>query len=303
MEVDFPSISSDKLSTIDLAIVGLGLMGGSFGLALRGCFKSIIGYDIDPYAVQRARVIGAIDTGGTDPHEVLPNADVIVYALPVEAIVDSIHQLPDYHSGNPVIFDLGSTKNQIINAMDALPERFDPIGGHPMCGKETSGIDNADSDLYYGAPFALIPLQRTSSHARELSATIVRTIGAKVLWLDASTHDAWVAKTSHLPYLLSSVLASMVSMNAIQLSGSGLKSMTRLAGSNKTMMMDVIRSNRENLSKEINKFRMILELVHTALENDRFEEIENIINYGRVTYHALHQKSLKEKSDEVDLAD
>ncbi|MDV7397364.1 prephenate dehydrogenase/arogenate dehydrogenase family protein, partial [Arthrospira platensis SPKY1] len=115
--------------------------------------------------------------------------------------------------------DLCSTKTEILAAMDRLPANFDPIGGHPMCGKETSGLENADPAIYREAPFAIVPLERTSPAALALTGELIQTIGARPLLLDPATHDAWTAATSHFPYLLTAALVLSTPPDAAPLIG------------------------------------------------------------------------------------
>ena len=153
---DYPDLSSSHI-----AIFGLGLMGGSLALALRDHCASVVGIDRDPAAVALARQKKAVDTASLEPTAFLSRCDLVILAVPVLAIIETLEKLPAWHKGNPVVMDLGSTKVQVVNAMEQLPARFDPIGGHPMCGKEKLSLENADPLLYYNAPFALTPLPRT----------------------------------------------------------------------------------------------------------------------------------------------
>ena len=146
------------LADCRVAVVGLGLMGGSLALALRGKCASLSGYDVDSdtlqQAIERGIIDRPIDWSGGSP-------DLLILAAPVNAILDWIAQLPATYSGKLHLLDLGSTKTQIVTAMQQLPDRISPIGGHPMCGKEASGLGAATSDLYRQRLFVLTPLKRT----------------------------------------------------------------------------------------------------------------------------------------------
>src|SRR5512142_2192162 len=133
------------LSETRVAILGLGLMGGSLALALRGRCAELIGIDPDPAVLDLASRWRLVDRLDAQPARLLPEADVVVLAAPVRAILRLLADLPAAHPGAPVVLDLGSTKGDVLRAMDGLPGRFDPIGGHPMCGKERSSLREAEA--------------------------------------------------------------------------------------------------------------------------------------------------------------
>jgi prephenate dehydrogenase len=143
--------------------------------------------------------------------------------------------------------DLASTKAEIARACERLPARFDPLPAHPMCGKETGGLENAETGLFVGAVFAFTPLPRTSSMARRFGAEIAAAVGATPLWLEPEAHDAHVARTSHVPYLLAAALAAATPAAAARLIGPGFRSTARLAGSDPEMMAGVLLSNRSEV--------------------------------------------------------
>jgi len=251
-----------------VAIIGLGLMGGSMALALRGRCKQLLGIDRNKETIKRALMHGVVDKAHHDVKNFLPEADIIILALPVRSIVEMIRCLPQIHPGPAVVMDLGSTKVEILHAMSELPGIFDPIGGHPMCGKETSGLENAEPGLYSGAPFALTPLERTSSRARSAAETLVQTVGAKPIWLEPETHDTWVASISHLPYLLAVALVGTALPEAAPLAGPGFRDVSRLAGSGPQMMVDILATNRDPVLKMVNQFQ------------EKLKELKNVIRGG-----------------------
>ena len=259
---------SDFLGDIRVAILGLGLMGGSLALALRGHCRLLMGSDPDAITLGAAQQLNLFDHLSPDPAEILPQADLVILAAPVRAILGLIRQLPELHPGKAVVLDLGSTKNEICQALAALPPRFDALGGHPMCGRETSGLANAEAGLYQRAVFALAALPRTSSRARNLAEELVHAIGAHPLWLEPATHDRWVAVTSHLPYLLAICLANSLPEEAAPLVGPGGLSTTRLASSASGMMADVLDSNRVNLLQALGVFQQQLDNLEARLRED-----------------------------------
>ncbi len=254
-----------SLTEARIAILGLGLMGGSLAMALQGHCESLSGADPDPETVALARQRKIVDRCSTDPGDILPDSNVIVLAAPVGVIPELIHDLPGLHPGKAIVLDFGSTKAEIVQAMETLPPRFDPLGGHPMCGKEKLSLANADPGIFRGAPFAFTPLERTSPQARAFVEQLALTIGAHPLWLDPLTHDRWTASTSHLPYLLSVALAWATPPESAPLIGPGFRSATRLAATPASMMLDVLITNRANLQQALAQLRRQLDDVEQIL--------------------------------------
>jgi prephenate dehydrogenase len=267
-----------KLSEAKIAILGLGLMGGSLAMALRGKCALILGADPQARAVAQAAERKIVDRAASDAREILPEANVVILAAPVGAILHLLHQLPHLHPGKAVVLDLGSTKAHIMQAMRGLPERFDPIGGHPMCGKEKSSLENAEKTLYRSAAFVLTPLGRTSQQARSLALQIVQAIGAHPLWLEPLEHDRWVAVTSHMPFLLASALVAATPAEAAPLIGPGYLSSTRLAGSSTQMMMDILVTNRGNILAALNRFQEKVRDLSDLLANEDDDRLAQIFS-------------------------
>jgi prephenate dehydrogenase len=248
-----------------VAIIGLGLMGGSLALALRGQVRQLLGSDPDPATAELARSRQVVDVFSPDPGQILPESDLVVLAAPVRAILRLLEELPQRHPGRAVVLDLGSTKRQVLAAMQALPERFEPLGGHPMCGKETGSLAAAEAGLFQERVFAFTPLPRTSERARRLALELAQAIGARALWLDAATHDRWTAASSHLPYWVASALAGSTPAEAAPLIGTGFASTSRVAASPSGMMLDVLLTNPDNLLEAIGRFRARLDHMETCL--------------------------------------
>ena len=241
------------LSECSVTIVGLGLMGGSLAAALkaRGVVRTVCGVSRRRETIQRAVQLGYVDRGTTELREGVRGAQIVILAVPVRTIVGMITQLGEMLPQGCMLMDLGSTKTAVCHAMDNLPSHIQPIGGHPMCGKEKSGLDAAETSLYEGAPFVLTPLTRTNEDTIELASTLVKAIGAHPLLLEAERHDRLVAAISHLPYLLAITLVSVAESIGMKddrvwdLAASGFQDTSRLAASDVQMMMDIVLTNRD----------------------------------------------------------
>jgi prephenate dehydrogenase len=235
-----------------VAIVGLGLMGGSLGLALNrdGLCREVVGVARRAETVREALAAGAAQRATTDLAEGVAGADVIVLATPVRTILRQIRQLAALPLGPCLVLDLGSTKGEIVSAMEALPVQVQPVGAHPMCGKETTGLAVAEPALYRGAPWVLVPLPRTLPHALALARELAEAAGARPLVLDADRHDRLVAAISHLPYTLAVALVLATAeigaedSTVWELAASGFRDTSRLAASEVSMMLDILLTNR-----------------------------------------------------------
>lgn len=261
-----------------IAIIGLGLMGGSLALALRDHGQQLLGCDKDPAALELAQEQNLFIKLSRDPAEILPEAEVVILATPVHAILELIKQLPGLHPGSPIVLDLGSTKTDVLRAMEKLPSRFDPLGGHPMCGKEMPGFENAEADIFQGAAFAFTPLERTSTAARFFAEQLASAVGARALWLDPGTHDQWSAATSHLPYLVASALVGSTPSQVKPLVGSGFRSTTRIAGTPASIMLDVLETNRENVLAQLEKLLQVLKEYQELLSSGDYAPLKSILN-------------------------
>jgi prephenate dehydrogenase len=237
-----------------VVVLGLGLMGGSLALALRGKCAQITGVDIDPETLRRARMDGAVDTALPSLDALDSGVDIVVLAVPVETSLALIPVLPEAISGDALIMDLGSTKAAVMTKFARLPGRLAVLGGHPMCGKAQGGYVHAEAGLFEGAPFALVRGEDTPPGACALGEALVRGVGARPLWLSAEDHDRWTAGTSHLPFLVSCALSGATPEAFAPLIGPGFCSTTRLADTPLSMMGDILRTNRENILERMDAF-------------------------------------------------
>ena len=273
-----------NLAESKIAIIGLGLMGGSLALGLRGKCAALFGCDPHRATLELALSQNIVDRADSDPANLLPQVDLVILSAPIPAILTLLEQLPTYTSNPCIVIDLGSTKKLIVESMSRLPERFDPIGGHPICGKEKLSLTNAERTLYYAAPFLLTPLERTSPRALSAAHQIIEAIGAKATTLAATDHDRILASTSHLPFLLSSALALATPEDVASFIGPGFKSTSRLAGTSSSMMLGVLQSNRENVLNTISELQQQLAEIKIALASEDFSKLETILNKAQNKY-------------------
>ena len=283
-----------------VAIVGLGLMGGSLARALRerGACREVLAVTRREETVREAMRRGFIHWGTCDLAEGVGQTDLIVLATPVRTILELIPQVGTLAPAGCVLMDVGSTKARIVEAMEALPSHLQAIGGHPMCGKEASGIEAAEADLYQGATFVLTPLQRTSPEALTLAQELVEAVGARPLVMNAERHDRLVAAVSHLPYLLSVGLVDTAEEVAAEddlvwelaasgfrdtsrLAASGFRDTSRLAASDVTMMLDILLTNSQAVGEMLSRFVRQLDTIAHLLKTDDEEGLRSLMEQVR----------------------
>ena len=252
-EPHFHDVRVDRLADAQVTIVGLGLMGGSLAGVLRGQCRRVIGVARRTETVEAASAGGLVDYGTMELEEGVAGADIVVLATPVRVILHQLATIGPLLPGGCLLMDLGSTKADIVAAMDALPPHVQPLGGHPMCGKERSGIEVADPTLYRQRTFILCPLARTSTRALALGQALVQASGAEPLFVEAERQDSLVATVSHLPYLLACALVSTADATTSadplvwEIVAGGYRDTSRVAGSDVTMMLDILLTNREKV--------------------------------------------------------
>ncbi len=273
-----PSTSAVPFSRV--AILGTGLIGGSFGLALRKHFPdiSIVGFD-RAETLQTALARGAVQETARDLASAVRGADLVYVALPIGATIEALPAIAAAAKDGALVTDTGSTKATICRAAKtafAGAARF--LGGHPMAGKETSGIARADAKLFSGARYALIGLESDPDPRTHGLAALVRELGAEPVWTDAETHDWAVGIVSHLPQLLAVALARVVQDETdetglpLSLSGPGLQDMLRLAGSPYRVWRDVAHTNTENIARALDRLGQAVEYLRTRLTSKELEQ-------------------------------
>jgi prephenate dehydrogenase len=272
--------STDAIPFQRVAILGTGLIGGSFGLALRREFPyiSVVGYD-RPEVLAAACAREAIEERAKNIPGAIRGADLVYVALPIAATIDALPAIADAAKSHALITDSGSTKAAIVRAAGrAFKGKARFLGGHPMSGKETSGIENADADLFRGARYALIGSADDLDPRVQGFAALLRALGAEPVWCDADTHDWAVGIVSHLPQLLAVALARVVQDETdetglpITLSGTGLQDMLRLAGSRYALWRDIAHTNTENISRALSRLEQVVEHLRTNLTAKELEQ-------------------------------
>ena len=282
--MDKPDFS---LKDANIAIVGLGLMGGSLALSLKERCRRLSAFDSHLPTLELARRQEIVHLADSDPAKALADADLVILACPVSAILDWLERLPEYIQHPCIVLDIGSSKRTIVAALETMPSNFDPIGGHPICGRERLSLANAERFLYRDAPFVLTPLSCTSEKARSVALQIVEALGAHPVWLDADAHDRTLAATSHLPYLISSALAGATTADAAPLIGPGFRSSARLAGTPSSMMLGVLLSNADNVLASIARFRRSLDAIESALVDEDRDALKAALDNARTQYRNI----------------
>ena len=258
-----------------VAIVGAGLIGASFGLALRkaGFQGELVGVS-SPGAIEEAKAAGAISSSAT-LEEAANAADLIYLSQTVDRIMETLPKLARCARPGALITDAGSVKTTIVKTAAALPG-ISFIGGHPLAGKEVRGAAAADPDLFRGRPYVLTPRQGMQSEYEAIFRTYLHRMGAHTVELTADEHDRATAFTSHLPQLLSTTLASALEQQKNEnfggVFGPGLLDMTRLAMSSPELWKAILANNRENVLQALDTFAGCLAQVRQALMNGSLEE-------------------------------
>ncbi|MEL6524526.1 MAG: prephenate dehydrogenase/arogenate dehydrogenase family protein [Chloroflexota bacterium] len=276
-------MASTGFRTNRLAVIGLGLMGGGIAMAMRNRCDHIIGMDLDAHTREYAVSEGIVDDATDDLYTAVHEADTVVLAAPVRVITEILTlRIGTYLRSNTLLIDIGSTKYDICEAMGRLPVGVGAMGGHPMAGKESSGIQSADPYIYKGRPFVLCKTRRTTPATRDRALLFVEAIGAEPIEMEAERHDRIVAGISHLPYLLSASMVATVAKEAQsdeafwQLAAGGFRDMSRLAASDIKMMGDILSTNTRAVATLLAMFRVQLAQLETMLisgEHDKLLEM------------------------------
>ena len=282
-----------------LAIVGLGLMGGSVGMAAieRGLAERVVGFDLDPSSVGRALERKAITVGAGSLAAAVAEADLVFLATPVRSIAAVFAEAAPHLPAGCVVTDVGSTKGGVVDAVSrSAPDSIHFIGGHPMAGSEKDGIEAATAELYEGCLWILTPTESTSSEAYGGLMRFLTGLGARVLSLHPGRHDEALALTSHLPQLLSSTLMGFAADVANSgeglplLTAGGFRDMTRIAASSPDLWVDIVRENQPALAALVRRFQEALGEAADALENGDWYRLRSMLSEARRARHDLPGK-------------
>jgi prephenate dehydrogenase len=292
-----------------LAIIGLGLMGGSLGLAVleRGLAQQVVGFDLRADSRRRALKKGAISRAADSLGEAVAGAELVVIATPVGSVADCfIEALPFIREG-ALVTDLGSTKAGIVDRITVAAPFVDFIGGHPIAGSEEQGIDAATSDLFQGCLWILTPTEHTSPAAYGRLVRFLGSLQARVIPLDPLRHDDALALTSHLPQLLSSTLMGFAEAESLSgegmplLTAGGFRDMTRISASSEHMWVEILRENRAAVLGVLRKFQAALEGAAQAVEDGDWERVQNWLAEARRARGRLASKAGVEPAEIVEV--
>lgn len=269
-----------------LGVIGCGLMGGSFALALKraGLVKRVIGYSKSPSTTERARKLGVIDVAAESALLAVSGSDIVLIAVPVAASETTFKAIRHLVEPGVLFMDVGSTKRDVVDAARrVLKERIGAfVPAHPIAGKEVSGIANADPSLYVGRQVILTPLPQTAPELLQKATDVWSAIGCQVLKMTPENHDAAFAAVSHLPHLLafayfSSVVKQPAGKDFLSLAGPGFRDFTRIAAGDPQVWRDILLSNREEVLKQSMRFRHALDALEHVIRSGNAEALEDLI--------------------------
>ena len=273
-----------------LTIVGLGLIGGSLGLAVkrRHVAKEVIGLSRHPATLRRARASRAIDWGTTRVGEAVREADLIIVATPVDTIVPLAHRIATSMRPGSVLSDVGSTKAAIVGALErTLPPRIAFVGAHPLAGSEQQGLSAASPTLFDGSTCVLTPTMRTDRRALRRVDRFWSALGADVITMTPQAHDRLVARTSHLPHLLAYALTQAMTIAPLSRAPRSFLDMTRIAKSAPELWDDIFLSNRAELLDALRRFEQERRALRRAIVHGDRRTLRHLLTRAHAKRHAL----------------
>jgi prephenate dehydrogenase len=269
-----------------LGLIGCGLMGGSFALALKkaGLVRRVIGYSKSPSTVEKARRLGVIDVAAESALLAVSGSDIVIIAVPVAATEATFKAIRHLVDPGVLVMDVGSTKRDVVDAARrVLKERLPSfVPAHPIAGREVAGIEHADGALYQGRKVILTPLTQTDPVLVQKATDVWAAIGCQVLKMSPENHDAAFAAVSHLPHLVA--FAYLNAMNQqpagkefLSLAGPGFRDFSRIAASDPNVWRDILLSNREEILKQSEAFRLALDAMERSMRDWNGEALEQQI--------------------------
>jgi prephenate dehydrogenase len=269
-----------------LGVIGTGLMGGSFALALKkaGLVKRVIGYSKSPSTTERAKKIGVIDDAAESALLAVSGSDIVLIAVPVAATEATFKAIRHLVEPGALFMDVGSTKRDVVDAARrVLKERVAHfVPAHPIAGKESGGVLFADPALYQGRQVILTPLPQNDPALVQKATDVWSAIGCQVLKMTPENHDAAFAAVSHLPHLLAFAYFSAISRQPaggdfLSLAGPGFRDFTRIAASDPAVWRDILVANREEILKQSLRFRHTLDAIEHVMRSGNGEALEDLI--------------------------
>ena len=270
-----------------LGLIGCGLMGGSFALALKraGLVKRVVGYSKSPSTTERARNMGVIDVEAPSALLAVSGADIVLIAVPVAATEATFKAIKHLVTPQMLIMDVGSTKREVIDAgRRALREHIGSfVPTHPIAGKEVAGVEHADADLYTGKQVILTPIERTLTAQLQKAVDVWTGLGCRVVQMSPEAHDAAFAAVSHLPHLIAFALMNAIGGQSkgkefLALAGPGFRDFTRIAASDPHVWRDIMISNREELLAQTKIFKRNLETLELMISSSNADALETLID-------------------------
>jgi len=289
-----------------LGVIGCGLMGGSFALALKraGFVKRVVGYSKSPSTTERAVKLGVIDVAAESALQAMAGSDIVLLAVPVAATEATFKAVRHLVEPGVLLMDVGSTKRDVVDAARrVLKERVASfVPAHPIAGKEASGVANADALLYSGRQVILTPIAQTSADLVQKATDLWSGIGAQVLRMTPENHDAAFAAVSHLPHLLAFAYFSAVANQPagrefMSLAGPGFRDFTRIAASDPAVWRDILMSNREEILRQSLRFRHTLDAIEHVMRGGNQEALEDLVrkaSNARSSWQMNAQKQVPE---------
>ena len=275
-----------------LGLIGCGLMGGSFALAMKraGLVKRIVGYSKSPSTTDRARQLGVIDIEAPSALLAVSGADIVLIAVPVAATEATFKAIKHLVTPQMLLMDVGSTKRDVIDAARrALREQVGSfVPAHPIAGREVAGVEHADADLYSGKQVILTPIERTLTVQLQKAVDVWSALGCRVVKMSPEAHDAAFAAVSHLPHLLSFALMNAISGQAygkdyLSLAGPGFRDFTRIAAGDPKVWRDIMLSNREELLAQSKIFQRNLQALELMIASSNGDALEELIEQASQT--------------------
>jgi prephenate dehydrogenase len=273
-----------------VTIVGVGLIGGSIGLALRErkLAERVIGVGRRAASLRKAKKIGVVDATTLHIDEGVADADLVVVATPIAQIVDQIRSAAAGCSSGTLITDAGSTKASIVKSLDGqLPDSVRFVGSHPLAGSEKSGPQAARADLFEGRVAVVTPCRSTKAGAAEDAADFWSALGATVFMMTPEQHDAALASTSHLPHFLASALAAATPPADLPLTATGWQDTTRIAAGDPQLWSQIFLDNRRNVLKSLARFEKTVHRAKAAIERGDAKALEKLLTEAKAIRDAV----------------